>query len=180
MSPAAGVAQFLRLKQRFFTAAQLFLRALTVGGVHHRSNKLELTRLISFSMSHNVDMFHRTIRHHQAIFMLKILSILRRTLNGFFHRARVFRMTPLEETSTGGFVDRSYWKIRKVSSDQRISPMEGLQPKLPVLLRRCASARKVSLWRSASSARLRSPLCVASRSARSTDGTSLDNRVFRM
>ena len=35
----------------------------------------------------------------------------------------------------------SYWKIRKVSSDQRSSPVDGLQPKLPVWLRRCPSAR---------------------------------------
>ena len=34
--------------------------------------------------------------------------------------------------STVGFVARSYWKIRKVSSDQMISPLEGHQPKLPV------------------------------------------------
>src|ERR1700676_1599 len=103
MSPAAGVAQFLRLKQRFFTAAKLFLRALALGVVHHRSNKLELTRLISFSMSHNVDMFDRTIRHHQAILMLKILSILRSTLNGLFHQGRVVRMNPLEDKFDGRF-----------------------------------------------------------------------------
>src|SRR5216684_2340487 len=103
MSPAARVAQFLRLKQRFFTAAQLFLRALALGGVHHRSDKLELTRLISFSMSHNVDMFDRTIRHHQAIFMLKILSILRSTLNGLCHQGRVVRMNPLEDTFDGRY-----------------------------------------------------------------------------
>jgi CheY-like chemotaxis protein len=35
-------------------------------------------------------------------------------------------------SSTVGFVVRSYWKIRKVSSDQRISSVETLQPKLPV------------------------------------------------
>src|ERR1700676_2681627 len=103
MSPAAGVAQFLRLKQRFFTAAQLFLRALALGGVHHRSNKLELTRLISFSMSHNVDMFDRTIRHNQAIFMLKVLSILRRTLDGLSHQGHVFRMDPLENKFDVGY-----------------------------------------------------------------------------
>src|ERR1700674_2572632 len=54
-------------------------------------------------MSHNVDMFDRTIRHHQAIFMLKILSILRSTLNGLFHRGRVFRMNPLEDQFDGRF-----------------------------------------------------------------------------
>src|ERR1700676_2439712 len=96
MSPAAGVAQFLRLKQRFFTAAQLFLRALALGGVHHRSNELELTRLISFSMSHNVDIFDGTIWHKQAMLKIKILAVLRRALNGLFHQGRVLRMNSLE------------------------------------------------------------------------------------
>src|SRR5258708_20638638 len=103
MSPAASVAQFLRLKQRFFTAAQFFLRALALGGVHYRSNKLELTRLISFSMSHNVGMFDRTIRHYQAIFMLKILPILRRALHGLSHQGRVVRMNPLEDKFDGRY-----------------------------------------------------------------------------
>ena len=48
-------------------------------------------------MSHNVDMFDGTIRHQQAIFMFKILSILRRALDGLFHEGRVFRMNPLEK-----------------------------------------------------------------------------------
>src|SRR5579862_7155957 len=53
-------------------------------------------------MSHDVDMFDRTIRHQQAIFMLKILFILRRALNGLFHRGRVLRMNPLEDQVDGG------------------------------------------------------------------------------
>src|SRR5438445_351395 len=48
-------------------------------------------------MSHNVDMFDGTIGHQQAIFMFKILSILRRALDGLFHEGRVFRMNPLEK-----------------------------------------------------------------------------------
>src|ERR1700682_3546649 len=48
-----------------------------------------------------------------------------------------------------GFVVWSYWNIRKVSSDQRISPVETLQPKLPVRLSRWASARLASLRRKA-------------------------------
>src|ERR1700676_357642 len=54
-------------------------------------------------MRHNVDMFDPTIRHHQAIFMLKVFSILRRTLNGLFYRGRVFRMNPLEDHFDGRF-----------------------------------------------------------------------------
>src|ERR1700694_3633924 len=49
-------------------------------------------------MSYDVDVFDRTIRHYQAIFMLKILPILRRTLDGLFHLGRVFRMNTLEHS----------------------------------------------------------------------------------
>src|SRR2546427_1159839 len=47
-------------------------------------------------MSHNVDMFDGTIRHQQAIFMFKILPILRRAFYCLFHERRIFRMNPLE------------------------------------------------------------------------------------
>src|SRR2546426_10000896 len=47
-------------------------------------------------MSHNVDMFDGTIRHQQAIFMFKILSILRRAFYWLFHERRIFRTNPLE------------------------------------------------------------------------------------
>src|SRR5882762_4011907 len=52
-------------------------------------------------MSYDVDIFDGAIRHHQAIFMLKILPILRRTLDGLFHLGRVFRMNTLEHTFHG-------------------------------------------------------------------------------
>src|ERR1700738_2417775 len=43
----------------------------------------------------------------------------------------------------------SYPKIRKLSFDQKISPLETSQPKLPVWLNRCASAKYISLCCSA-------------------------------
>src|ERR1700730_4806235 len=49
-------------------------------------------------MSYDVDIFDGAIRHHQAVFMLKILSILRRTLDCLFHLGRVFRMNTLDQT----------------------------------------------------------------------------------
>src|ERR1700731_486567 len=54
-------------------------------------------------MSHNMDIFDGTIRHHQAIFMLKILPILRRALDGLLHERRIFRMNPLENKFHGRF-----------------------------------------------------------------------------
>src|SRR6478672_10836720 len=50
-------------------------------------------------------------------------------------------------------------KIRKVSSDQNISPLETRQPKLPVWLSLCASSRYDSRRRSS---RVRSSCCVTS------------------
>ena len=40
--------------------------------------------------------FDGAIRHHQAIFMVEILPILRRALDGLLHEGRIFRMNPLE------------------------------------------------------------------------------------
>src|ERR1700738_2442408 len=54
-------------------------------------------------MSHHMDIFDGTIWHHQAIFMLKILSILRRALNCLSHRGSVFRMNPLEDKFDGRY-----------------------------------------------------------------------------
>ena len=53
-------------------------------------------------MSHHIDVLDRAIRHHQAIFMLKIPSILRRALDGLSHQGRVVRMNPLEDELDGG------------------------------------------------------------------------------
>src|SRR5229473_6706547 len=83
--PAPRMREPLRFRQITLASPQRFFRTLTVADVHYRPNKLDFARLISFSMSHNVDMFDGTIRHHQAIFMLKILSILRRAIDGLSH-----------------------------------------------------------------------------------------------
>ena len=48
-----------------------------------------------------MDMLHRAIRHHQAIFMLKILPILRRMLDRPLHLSRVFRVNTLENKFHG-------------------------------------------------------------------------------
>jgi hypothetical protein len=93
----------LPFRQVTLAPAQCFFRPMALGRVHHRSNKLDAARLISFSMSHNVDMFDRTIRHHQAIFKVKIISILRRALDDLFHKDRVFRMNSLEDKFGGWF-----------------------------------------------------------------------------
>ncbi len=52
-------------------------------------------------MSHHMDMFDGTIRHHQATFMLKIRPILRRAVDRLSHQGRVFLMNPLENEFHG-------------------------------------------------------------------------------
>jgi hypothetical protein len=83
---------------------------LTLCDVHHRSNKLDAARFISYGMSHDVDIFEGTIRHQQATFMVKIFAILRRALDYLFHQGRVFRMNPLESKLHG-------WLRRSVVSE---------------------------------------------------------------
>src|SRR5260370_6573695 len=50
-----------------------------------------------------MDIFDGTIWHRQAIFMIKILPILRCALDGLFHEGRVVRMNPLENELYGRF-----------------------------------------------------------------------------
>src|SRR5882757_6829540 len=54
-------------------------------------------------MSQSVHIFEGTVRHQQTIFMLKILTILRRALDGLFHEGRVFRINPFEKKLHGRF-----------------------------------------------------------------------------
>src|ERR1700694_743470 len=65
--PTTCVAEPLRPGHVILAPAQRLFRPLALGGVHHRSNKLELARPISLSMSHNVDMLDGTIWHQQAM-----------------------------------------------------------------------------------------------------------------
>jgi len=85
-------------------------------------------------MSHNVDIFDGAIRAiSKRCFKIKILPILRRALRWSVARGCVFRMNPLgDKFHASVFVVRSYWKNSKDSSDQMMSPVETLQPKLPV------------------------------------------------
>jgi hypothetical protein len=50
-----------------------------------------------------MDIFDGTIRHQQAIFMLKVFPILRRALEGLLHEGGVFGINPLEKELNGRF-----------------------------------------------------------------------------
>src|SRR6267142_5949653 len=71
-NPTPRMREPLRFRQITLASPQRLFCLLDLGGVHHRSNELEFSRLISFSMSHNVDMFDGTIRHQQSMFKIKV------------------------------------------------------------------------------------------------------------
>src|SRR6266436_1976607 len=101
--PTPRTREPLRFRQITLASPQRFFRPLVLGRIHHRSDILEFARLISLSMSHNVDMFDGTIRHQQAMFKIKILPILRRSPDGLSHEGCVFRMNSLEYKFHGRF-----------------------------------------------------------------------------
>jgi len=43
--------------------AQRFIGPPALGHVHHRPDKPRFTRIVSFGMGHNVDIFNETVRH---------------------------------------------------------------------------------------------------------------------
>src|SRR2546422_9027094 len=70
------------LFRKSFASPELLFRTLTVTDVHYRSDKLDARRLIAYGVRHNIDVLDRAIRHHQAILILKIPSILPRSIDG--------------------------------------------------------------------------------------------------
>ena len=48
-----------------------------------------------------MEMFYKSIRHQQAIFMFKIPTVLRRAFDGPFYERQIFRMNPLEDKFHG-------------------------------------------------------------------------------
>src|SRR5262245_44633582 len=93
----------LRLPQGLFG-----VRALS--DVHHRSDKLDAARFISYGMRHHVDIFDETIRHPQATGLFKSFALLRRAFASLLHQGRVVRMHPVERTLHG-------WLRRAVVSE---------------------------------------------------------------
>src|SRR5437667_5057369 len=100
--PTPRMREPLRLRQVALASPQRLFHALALGGVHHRSNKLKFSQFISFSMSHNVEMFDGGIRHQPSIFKIKIVSLLRRALDYVFYLGSVFGMNALEHIFHGG------------------------------------------------------------------------------
>lgn len=89
------------------------------------------------------------IRHQQSMLEIDVFPRLRRPVDRLLHPVSVLRVNALEDTFDGRYGRAVVLEDSKVSSDPMISPVDGFHPKLPVWLRRCASARYASLGCSA-------------------------------
>jgi len=77
-------------------------------------------------------MFDGTVRRHQAKFMIKILPVVRRALDGLLHEGCVFRMSPPENEFHGRFRRSVVLENSKGFFGPDDVAVETLQPKLPV------------------------------------------------
>ena len=83
-------------------------------------------------MGDNMQMFNRAVGHHQTVLKIEPLLVAFRAINDLLDQSGILRMDPPENQGSEGLTVLSYPKILKLSSDQKISPLETCQPKLPV------------------------------------------------
>ena len=93
--PTACTTQTLGFGQIGIAASQLPLRLLCNGNVGHRAHKLDIAGRISHGASHRLDIFHRPIRHKQSMFLVEILSVAGRAIDGRLHGSAILRMGTL-------------------------------------------------------------------------------------
>src|SRR6516225_6254633 len=130
-------------------------------------------------MSNDSKIFDRAVGHHQPMLGAEIAHLDRGAINYLPDIRPIVRMSSIDH--------HLYCRLcRKLVFKYSISfigpvdfPARDVPAETPVWLSCSAAARYISLRRSASSALLRSARSRASRSARCTDGTSRDKRVFR-
>src|SRR6266566_4929390 len=99
--PTARTIQMLGFGQIALAASQLPFRFPCNRSIRHRPNELDAARGISRSMSHGMNIFHRTIRHQQSIFMVEILSLAGRAIDRQAHGRAIFRMGALDNKFYG-------------------------------------------------------------------------------
>ena len=89
-----------------------------------------------------------TVVTSNAPIRASIVSTIRRAISDLAELALRPKRSPRTMVADGAL---SYSKILNVSSDQKILPLETFQPRLPVWLNLCASAKYISLCCSAPS-----------------------------
>src|SRR6266849_4891587 len=85
----------------FESLFQCLLCSIFSRNISNGPNKLDATRRASRGASHGMDIFHRAVRHHQSVFMVEILSVARRLIDGSLHGSAVVRMGALENKFYG-------------------------------------------------------------------------------
>src|SRR6476620_7341119 len=68
------------------------LRPLGCSYVSHRTDKLDVARCVFHRVSHGVDMFHRSVRHEQSIFMREVLPVSSRAIYRQLNGSTIVRM----------------------------------------------------------------------------------------
>src|ERR1700730_4020198 len=101
--PTARMTQMLGFGQVGLAASQLPFRFLCNRNIRHRPKKLDAARWISRRTRDGLDVFHRAIRQQQSIFVVEILSVAGRLIDGLLHGGAVFRMGTLENKFQGRF-----------------------------------------------------------------------------
>src|SRR3979411_1051528 len=94
-------------------ASQLPFRFLYNRNIRHCPNNRDAASPFSPSTSHGMDIFHRAIRHQQSIFMVEILSVAGRAIDGLLHGSTIFRMGALDNELYGWFRRRVTLKDSK-------------------------------------------------------------------
>ena len=111
-----------------------------------------------------MQVLYGSIRHQQTMFNIEVRLFRGRPIDRLLNQGSIRGMDPCHNEFIVGVCVEGYSKIRKVSSDQVISPVSTFQSKLPVRLSFCASARLASAsWWTTASSRLAQtlPTCVS-------------------
>ena len=80
----------LRLMQSFFGS-------LSRGDIRHRSDKFDAIRCIRYGMRRRMDMLDRTVGQQQSIFVIEILAVAGRAVDGSLYARAVVRVDTLND-----------------------------------------------------------------------------------
>lgn len=87
------IFRFFDFDERLFQSS---VRMVLLGDVHHRADILQLPRIISHGMRHDVDVLDRSIRQEESMFEIQIHSVLNSEIESLSYEDDVFRMNPLK------------------------------------------------------------------------------------
>ena len=80
---------------------QLLLGLFGRGDIHQRPSEFQLTSMIPDGMGDNMNVFDRSIRHQQPIFIIEILALAGCALDRASHESAILRMNALQDHVEG-------------------------------------------------------------------------------